>query len=178
MYQILHSFYFLFYDICRFRKGPQDLPYSINLLRFSLLAYITLQTAVNLFNGSPLSAILATAVDVSLMFLLVTSLLYVTDKRTRTAQTLTALLGTGTLISLFALPLWAWINLARAADTDFSLAALLLLGLGGWSLAITAHIFRHALSTQFSVGLMVAIMFSLVFFVAAFSLFPPAAQGG
>jgi hypothetical protein len=174
MYSLLQRFYILFYDICRFRTGPQDIPYALPLLRLALLTYIASQTIVNLFNGAPVAAFLATALDVSLLFLLVMSLLYITHQQARAVQTLTALLGTGTLISVYSFPLWIWINTARAAGGDFSFPALLLMILGGWSLAINAHIFRHALSTRFNIGLMVALMFSLVFFIAAFSLFPPA----
>jgi len=61
----------------------------------------------------------------------------------RVVQTLSALLGSGLIISLAAMPL---IILSSLSEQLAMALVMLLLMLTIWSLVVTMHIFRHALS--------------------------------
>jgi hypothetical protein len=138
-----------FWEICLLQKAPQDVPYSRGLFLLLLLGGFVIDN-LNLNIALPEVAIASVIVVVSLhmLFLLGTlsALLAVMGYGARIFQTLTALIGTGIIISLLALPVLLIVS--RIAD-DPGYFGLILLFLNIWSLLITAHILRHALSISF-----------------------------
>ncbi|MGH8499848.1 MAG: hypothetical protein ACRERV_13745, partial [Methylococcales bacterium] len=89
-------------------------------------------------------------------------------KTIRFQQTLIALLGADTLISLTALPFLIWISL----NQGFGLAYYILLGSMFWSVAVVGHIIRHALSSPYLFGLGLSILYFLASFKVMVYLFP------
>ena len=65
-----------------------------------------------------------------------------------------ALAGTGFVFGLLA----ALILLQLDPDKAQPDLALLYLGLFGWSLAVDAHIYRHALSLNMGIGILLAVL--------------------
>jgi hypothetical protein len=113
--------------------------------------------------------------DTVLLVTLTGTLLYARGRSARIVQTVTALAGTGAIITLLALPLSGWLRGADQAAGEGGFALLLLLILTGWSLAIAGHIFRHALSIPYFVGLVLAGAFYWISISVFRSLFPMAA---
>ncbi len=151
-----------FFDICRFRLKPQDLPYSPRFLQV-LLATYTFFNILLAWIMQPLHIALFSAVLQSILLVgLIWGLLRLTNYPARLNQTLIALLGTGTLFSIFNLPVGVWIALSKDGEMAPALPVLLLLFLVGWNFSVYAHIFRHTLSTSFFWGFMVALIFSLL----------------
>jgi hypothetical protein len=151
----------LFLDICLFRKGPQDLPASLPLLKTCLLAY-GLSGLLVLMIGAPVPvALLQILLDMVLLggLLYLALILYRHPKRFE--QTLSALTGTGTLMGLLALPLMSWIAHKGAGDGG-ELPSMLLLGLMVWSVAIMAHILRHAFNTSVWAGALYALGYTFL----------------
>jgi hypothetical protein len=138
-----------FWEICLLQKAPQDVPYSRGLLLLLLLVGFLVDN-LNLNIALPEIAIISVIVVVSLhtVFLLgsLSILLTLMGYRARVFQTLTALIGTGIIISLLALPV---LLIVSRIVTDPGYFGLILLILNIWSLLITAHILRHALSIGF-----------------------------
>ena len=72
----------------------------------------------------------------------------------RLPQTLSALAGTGLVFGFISVLL-----ISQADPTSISpTLALVWLGVFLWSLAVDAHIYRHALSIKLNLGLLVAVM--------------------
>jgi len=161
-----------FVNLCLLRVAPQDLPASWLLVGLTLVAYTLSGVLVSNVSLSTGHALLAGLTDTGLLCVLTVSLLYVQRVPARLPQTLTALAGTGTLFGVVALPVTSWLHTAHQAGEDTSLPALLLVGLIGWSLAVAAHILRHALSTVFFLGLVIAIAFYWISLQVLGSLFP------
>ena len=162
--QPLLTLWTTFFDICRFRLKPQDLPYSNVFLGFTLLAYIIISVALSLLRFSIFYALLSTLIDTALLVILISSLLYFARYSTRIIQTLIALAGTGCVFGVLSFPMMYWLEFYR--DIELGIPVLLLLGLGGWNLAVYAYVLRHALAIPFFVGIMLAfVMFSLNFSV-------------
>jgi uncharacterized membrane protein len=90
-------------------------------------------------------------------------------------QTLTALAGTGAVITFIALPIFAWLHGADRAASEAAFAWLLAVFLTLWSLAITGHIIRHALSIPYFFGLVLAVVFYVISISVFRTLFPVAA---
>ena len=138
-----------FWEICLLQKAPQDIPYSRGLFLLVLLAGFLVDN-VNLNIALPEVAIASVIMVVSLhtLFLLgsLSALLTLMGYRARIFQTLTALVGTGIIISLLAFPVLLMVSRVASEPGYFGLILLLL---NIWSLLVTAHVLRHALSIGF-----------------------------
>jgi len=154
-----------FFNICRLRLGPQNLPSSNVLLSLTLFFYATVGVTLSLvLRSSVEKAVLSNIVDVGLLVVLTSSLLYVARYPARITQTLTALAGTNGLLGILSFPVLFWLEQTRLNEGDMSLPALLLLGLIVWNFLVYTHILRHALAVPFFVGsIFTAIMYFLTF---------------
>ena len=71
-----------------------------------------------------------------------------------------------------AYPVSLWLHSAQEANVQAPVFGLLLLAVLGWSLTVSAHIFRHAISAPFYIGLLISIVFYWVSIRVLNSLFP------
>jgi len=142
------------------RDGPQDLPPGHAPLVLAVLGYIGASALSMSVGRTPEHPVGIIALAVTLPVILVRIVLTLRGHPARWLQTLTALFGTGALLSVLSLPL----SLAGSEPpTPVILASLLLFG---WSFAVDAHIWRHALEASFAVGLAVAVvLFTVSMFV-------------
>ena len=165
----------LFFDICLLRKGPQDIPASLVLLKLCLLTY-ALSGLLTLLSGTgagyPLQALVLVLVDIILLAGVSYGVLLFLGQPQRFTQTLTALSGTGTLLQLIALPLGLWYDRAASSDGVAIIPALLWLSLLLWSITITAHILRHAFAITFALGVLYALGYLTVSWSVAGWLLP------
>ena len=161
-----------FIQICLLRQGPQDLPTSGILLALALTAHTLMSVVLSRVSLDTLRALLSGILDTVLLVVLTGSLLLVQRRIARVTQTVTALAGTGAIITFLALPLSGWLHGADQAAGEGGFALLLLLILTGWSLAVSGHIFRHALSVPYFVGLVLAVVFYWISISVFRALFP------
>lgn len=162
----MHALFNLFLDICLFRKGPQDIPASSILMKLCLLAYGASGFLVLLLGAPAPVALLQILLDLVLLAGLLHLVLLLNRHPGRFEQTLTALTGAGTLMGLLALPLMQWI-IRQGTGGDTTLPSLLMLGLMVWSVAIIAHILRHALDTSVWAGAMYALGYTVLSWILA-----------
>ncbi len=147
--------------VCRLQAGPQDEVHSPNLL----LVAIALNIGLSLLFLT-LSSGQATAVPQALMGTLVTlaftyGALQLRGLSARFVQTATSLFGANALLTAAAIP--AGLALGQA-DTENvpAWAALWLLVVAVWTVAVTGHIFRHALNLSAAGGVGVAVLLFVV----------------
>jgi hypothetical protein len=148
-----------FIQICLLRRGPQDLPTSGILLAIALTAHTVMSILLSKVSLGAGGALLSGVLDTVLLVVLTGALLYVQRRKTRLIQTLTALAGTATILTFIALPISGWLHGADQAAGEGGFALLLLLIITAWSLAVAGHIFRHALSVPYFIGLVLAVVF-------------------
>ena len=160
------------FDLCLFRRGPQDLPASGFLLGLSLACYVLVSLLVALPSSDINTAVQLAALDVGMLTVFVSALLYLQSKTERVGQTLSAMAGSGSLMGLFALPLVLLVDPELPADQLSPLLTGSWLSLLIWSLFVMAHIMRHALSTSFAIGLGAAVLYALVSMQIVATLFP------
>lgn len=164
-----------FIQICLLRRGPQDLPTSVILLAIALTAHTVMAVLFFAVYESVTRALLSGLLDTALLVVLTGTLLYAQRKQARLVQTLTALGGTGAIITLVSLPVSGWYHAASTQVAPAGFAVLLLLILVAWSLAVAGHIFRHALSAPYFVGLVLAVVFYWISISTFRALLPPGA---
>ena len=161
-----------FIRICLLRMKPQDLPSSGTLLALALAAHTVVGVAVAAVNLGLPAALAAGVVDTALMCGLTAGLLMLRTLRERTVQTLTALAGAGSVIGCVAYPVSLWLHDAHQAQEPAPVLSVLLLAVLGWSLTVSAHILRHALSAPFYIGLLIAVAFYWISIRILSGLFP------
>ena len=164
-----------FVQICLLRMKPQDLPSSGTLLAVVLVAHTLVGIAVAAVNLGFGQAVAAGVIDTVLMCGLTTGLLMLRTLRERTVQTLTALAGAGAVIGFMAYPVSLWLHDAHEANEPSPALGVLLLAVLGWSLAVSAHVLRHALSAPYYIGLLISVAFYWISVRILSSLFPLAA---
>ena len=152
-----------FFQIVMRRRGPEDLPDSQLLLALAIAAYLGTQAVVAItFYGWGRDALQAVALDFVLLAACYWLLLQLARKPGRYRQTLTALAGTGAILALPQAPLALIAGIdstSQDAPAGPKLAVLLLLF---WTIAVQAHITSRALSTNFWIGLAVAVGYLLL----------------
>jgi hypothetical protein len=161
----------LIFDICLFKKGPQDLPYSVWLLRLLLVVYISIRVLMLSIHFDSLNVLLQVIIEIFLVAGFVGIMLYLAEKPGRICQVLSAVLGTDALISFFALPGMATMETGQGGLLVF----LVMLGLIGWHWAVTGHIIRNALDKSLSFGLGLAFLYLLGTYQVMALLFPEVA---
>ena len=163
MYELLK----LFFDICLFKKGPQDIPASNVLLRLLIPIYASVSFLMLILNSGGLNAAMQVLVEVMLILGATWIILFIARKPARYQQTASALMATDALISFFALP-----AMATLVGQGSGLAFLAIIILMIWHWAISGHIFSHALGKPFTFGLGVAFLYILVSYQVMALLFP------
>ena len=160
---------------CLLRRAPQDDAFSLAGLVGALLAYALVDVLQARAASDWSVALGMSLIDTLIVILFSWLVLLVAKKPARLTQTLTALAGTGALLGLLGVPLM--LNAARA-EQGGEAGALLVLGwlvLLVWNISVQAHIYRHALSSRYGIGLLVAGLHTVLAIVVLNFLFPPAA---
>lgn len=144
-----------FVDLCLLRASPQDLPASPVLLGISVLAYFVAGWLLSAAVYGPGVGLLQTLADISFLSAYTYLFLWLNSRVERFTQTLTALLGAGAIITVVAIPLSTSVSRAVGSGEPVNGAA----GLGylllmGWLVVVYAHIYRHAFSKSWAMGLM------------------------
>jgi len=160
-----------FLDICMFRAVPQDIPASVVLLRICLAIYVASGIPLLLDQAGWAVALGRALIDAVVLLMLIYTVLRSMGRTARFTQTVTALLGTGVILNLLALPL-IFLTAEAPVQGEPVLPYALLLGLLFWSLAIFGHISRHALEAPMAVGVLFGLLYLLVSYSAAGLLLP------
>ncbi len=150
-----------YFDLCLFRRRPQDLPASQWLMGITLAVYAAAGMVLLSFELETRSALLAALADLLLLWGGTLLLLQLFRHPRRSTQTITALAGAGLIITTLALPIAFWLTYSHTRGFDTTLPSLLWLLLFGWNVFVTARILQHALSTSFAIGLLIAFAFIL-----------------
>jgi hypothetical protein len=152
-----------FVELCLLRRAPQDLPASDALLRLTLAANLLTGLVLGLVTGQPLlSSLIQGIAELALELGLLYGALRLTRHPGRFTQAGTALLGSGTLIGLFAIfPMALNPNGSEESDTA-TLGALLLLVVLVWNLVVTGHIVRHTFGIRLGQGIAIAVAYEFL----------------
>lgn len=161
----------LFYDIILFKKGPQDVPFSRLLTRATLAVYAVINFLMLFMSNHWFSALLQMLTDIVILMLFTRVTLAWVHKPERYQQTLCALLGTDSLITLCAVPATA-VMLVPSGDLAV-LGFFIIVGLILWHWAVIGHILSHALSQHLSFSLGLALLYMMTAYLIMTKLFSP-----
>jgi lysylphosphatidylglycerol synthetase-like protein (DUF2156 family) len=151
MYDIIK----LLFEICLFKKGPQDIPYSVWLPRLLMIIYVSVSGLTLSFHFDGLAVFLQLITDMLLVVGFVGLLLSVNRRLSRFNQTLSAVLGTDAMISFMALPGMATLELKQGGLTVLLIIFILM----AWHWAVLGHIISKALDKALSFCLGLAFLY-------------------
>ncbi|MES9969349.1 MAG: hypothetical protein ABW092_04895 [Candidatus Thiodiazotropha sp.] len=157
-------------DLCLLRRAPQDLPGSTSLLW--LLAILNLLVGIVMVVDAQLGlyrALLENLFGLLLMLGVLAAALSMKGSLPRFNQTASAMLLSGLLLSLLALPLVAWRHRSESSESDFLLLVLFI-----WSIVVLGHILRHAFEISLNLGIGIALLYNLMAWSLMSHLFPVA----
>ena len=156
-----------FVDIMLHRRGPEDLPSSKFLVWFLLGVSVAVELAVLFFNDQGMRAAAVSVLVAGLDVWFVWALLRTFNRQKRFTQTMSALLGTETILNLVGAPLVPLLGASTSAsgEQQVTLPLLLTALLGVWSIDIAAFVFSRALERPYV--LCVAIMLGYVLLIVS-----------
>lgn len=152
----------LMLDIALFQRGPQSLPASPWITIGAMGAYAAAGLLVHRLIAPAASPVGPVFLDLFVLTGFVMVLLFWRGFIDRVNQTLAALAGTGTLLTLCGLPVIRLLEPQAGSPALASAGVILWLALTGWSLAVTAHILRHALAVSFPAGMIWAVAYMMI----------------
>ena len=162
-----------FFDICRLRRAPQDIPASPQLLALSVTAYGLLSCLLQGLSEPVDLAISSALLEIAVLMLFVQCLLLLKGRPARSMQTVTALAGAGVILRLIVLPLYLFAGVGSgAALVGYNLAITLMLMLVGWGVVVMGHVLRHALETHLVLAFMLALVYLILCFYLTLILLP------
>ena len=144
----------------RLRSGPQELPSAWSLTVILLVSSLGMGMYIGHTLGGENAVARSLAINILQIFGVI-MLLGLRKMPERVPQTLSALAGTGIILGLLAFLLL----LQADPAVNQPLLGLAYLGLVGWSLAVDAHIYRHALSINMSLAVLVSVLLLAVSYV-------------
>ena len=176
MFAAIRVLFFAFFDICRFRKRPQDIPKSNNLLVSCIFSYAVISTALVGMAESIDRAMLSGITEIVVLSVFSLLLLQISGKAMRWIQTLTALSGTGVVLSIIALPVYFFLSTSGTDDSTneplYQMFLLMLAALAFWNIAVMAHILKHALEVSTVISILLAISYIWIILTLSTALFP------
>jgi hypothetical protein len=151
-----------FLNMCIFRYKPQDLPQSYDLLVLCLLIYTFVNVLLAMTTAPFTRALQISVLDTIIISIITMIILRLNRHFERWHKTLMAITGTGCIIGLFALPLFAGAFLLQVSELLQSLILMVYLALLIWNIVIMGHILRHAMETTLGVGIVFAMIYLVI----------------
>jgi len=159
-------FILILLDMLRLRSAPQDIPSGWLLAILLTIAYVAegfvADGILGDSDGAPRSLM-----AIGVQFIIVAALLKIRGFSPRLPQTLSALSGTGFIFGLMSLLILTRVD-PNQPQPDLALFYLVIFG---WSLAVDAHIYRHALSIKMNIGVLLAVLIFAVTFMLLNAVF-------
>ncbi|GMQ97283.1 MAG: hypothetical protein BMS9Abin15_0990 [Gammaproteobacteria bacterium] len=157
-------------NICLLRLSPGALPASGFLL--GLMAVVALISGVLhlVIVYTLIEALMLVLVDMLVLIVIAAFALSMRGRISRLNQTLSAMFGTGALLTIIGIPFIAGVPGKGDIATLFQ---LLLTGLFVWQIVVLGHIFRHALSTGWFTGTLGALAYIFISLSVSYSIIPP-----
>jgi hypothetical protein len=168
----------LYVDIARFRRGPEDLPVSVQLLLFTTAAYVVVDALMLLVlplpDSSPAALI---AIDVAVTLLWYGLVLRLAGKPERFLQTASAVMGFQLVVApAFIASGWLFLKYQNVSGVQLLVAALRL-ALEIWMLVVFGRILRAATGWPLFAGIALAFSQELLTWLVASAVFPTLVKG-
>jgi len=162
----------IYMEVCLLSKGPQDIPYSVYLLRLMLALYFITGVLSILPMVSFGQSLWVMCLDLLILMVFCWIGLQLFKKLSRFNQLLTAILGTGSFFNLLAWPLINYFEVAKAQDVIIPELGFIFLVQISWKLAVYAHIFRETFGVRLYVAFLLTLSYAIISIISQQLIFP------
>lgn len=163
---------FLFIDLIRLKRGPQDLPASQNLLIITAGLLIVTAVLGDHMNDGFSDRLIFALSQVAILTAMVWVILALNQKPERVVQTLTAFYGTSVLIQLVVWPFRSWLlSMSEEAQKQVTLPLFIVVVLAIWSFVVMVHIYRNALDCSRGKAILMSVFTQMIVGLIILSLF-------
>lgn len=153
--------------ICMFKARPQDLPATYNCFLVTVIASVATNLAIDILMSEWQKTLIISILQVIVFTLTIRGILQFKNVAKRWVQTVSALLGTSSIIRLAGAP--ALYMFAPQSPTDGATLTFegLLIGavLGVWSLAVMTTILKEAMEVSTLTSFFIAIGSNVLVFI-------------
>jgi hypothetical protein len=164
-----------FVDIMFHRRGPQDIPSSPFLFWALLAASLGVELVVTLSNGGTALTVTVAILVTGLNLWFVWALLRVFNHERRFRQTMTALLGADTILTLVHAPFVPFIEIPNSEEPTLTIPMLVTTFVFVWSVDINAFVFSRALERPYLLCVAIVIAYALLIVSLQVTLLQPVA---
>jgi hypothetical protein len=161
----MQALFRVFWDIVVFRRGPRDVPPSLALLATLAVLYAATSVVQARVMFAPVLALTCAIADLGLTCAVFAVALMVRGRRHRLVQTLSAVLGSGALLSLPLIALMSARSGVADADPRAFLLSVALVPFEIWYLFVMGHIARLALEVTLFTGMAIAMTYAVLSYV-------------
>jgi hypothetical protein len=165
----------VFVDIMLHRRGPQDVPSSPFLLWLLLAASLGVALGVTVWSGGTALAVAVTVLVTLLNIWFVWALLRIFNRERRFRQTMTAILGADTILSLLRAPFVPYLEVPDPEQPEFTIPILVTTFVFLWAIDINAFVFSRALERPYVLCVAIVIAYVLLIVSLQATLFQPVA---
>lgn len=160
-----------FVDICLLRRAPQDLPASVPL--FTIVIFLSVVIGAvgvsDVISGT--ASIAAAMLDAIIVLVLLRLVLMIQNHSPRFLQTATAVFGSSAVLGMIALPLQLVAGDASGENAIAPIVSIAYLMLLVWVQLVIGHILRHALNVSLTLGVGLALTYSVLSGIVIQTLF-------
>lgn len=142
-------------NVCRLRDGPQNAPVSQSWLALLAFFYLILVTSAYAKLSTTIPPVLPAIQSLIIGMLVLWLLLRVKNHAARFVQTAITLLATSCVVNLVDTGLDRLVT--ASGESTPGILVICWLALFLWSFVIDAHIYRHALQTHFTQGMLISV---------------------
>lgn len=164
----------LFWQLCQLRRGPEDVPYSVQLLVLVTLLDVMLGVGGQLL-AQPERVRIAlslTALAVAMDAFALWGLLAFKRLSSRWVQSFTAIVGIDLLLSLVALPLTLLSHVVEPKSFMIGIIVVSQMLLVGWNIGLRGFVLHRALNIGMLQGNMLSLALFLLNVAVSIQLFP------
>lgn len=164
----------LFWQICQLRRGPEDVPYSLQLLGLVSLLDFALGVGGQLLAipERVRIAVLLTVLALAMDALVLWSLLHFKHLQSRWVQGLTTIYGVDLLMGLLAMPFTLLSLVVNPESAVIGLVVVAQMLLTGWNIGLRGFVFHRALNMGLLQGNMLSLALFLLYVFVSVQLFP------
>jgi glucose-6-phosphate-specific signal transduction histidine kinase len=163
---------YVFWGICVFKKGPEDVPRFHSLTRLFFLIYVTAGAVVFMSSNEFDMAVLLSVMEAATLAGFVFVLLNFFSVPNRFAQVITALYGSGAIMTLLSAPLVYLIDASVRQEESADMARLLLLFVVLWSYTIMGYILHKGTEKPVGVSMLITFCYLYLSFQLLRMMFP------
>ncbi len=168
----VNSLLFLFVDLIRLRRGPQDLPTSQSLLFITVFLLIVTAMLADHMNKDFTDKLIFALTQVAILSATVWGILAINKKSERIVQTLTAFYGTSVLIQLVVWPFRSWLlSMPDEAQKQGTIPLFAVVLIAIWSFVVMVYIYRNALNTSRGKAILMSVITQLIVGMVMLTLF-------